>query len=107
MIQAIILKNAIPFAIGAFISASSIIGILHYTKQPIKVECPQPQVNVSCPPPKIEGNGIDIEKLKNFKGHLHINQQYRITANGDSLISKRLLDSMRQELSRLRVVKCR
>jgi len=107
MIQAIILKNIIPFVIGVITATAGIIGIQKMTQQSINLSCPPPQVKLSCPPPKIEGNGIDIEKIKGLKGKLTIEQHYHVEMDQDSNFTKRLTGEIREELERLKVVRCR
>jgi hypothetical protein len=107
MIQAILLKNLIPFILGIITATTSILGIIHYTQKQINVSCPPPEVNVSCPPPQINPNSLDIDKMKNNKGKIEIHQHYTVTGKTDSLLLKQTLIEVERMLAALRVVKCR
>jgi len=107
MLQSIIMKSAVPFLIGVIASATSVIGVQRLTSKEIKISCPPPIVTLTCPPPKIEGNGIEIEKIKGLKGKLQITQQYNIVANGDSMLELKLKQMIKGELEGLRIVRCK
>ena len=107
-----IYAKLLPYAfVAVFFTAVGSYGTMQITKATkpeIKLECPQPVCpEFKCP----EGNYIDFEKVKNFKGTLKIDQHYHITASGDSLFSKKMVDDitihLREEIARLRLARCK
>lgn len=98
----------LPYAfVAAFFTAVGSYGTMQITK------AAKPQIKLECPPPVCpefkcpEGNYIDFEKVKNFKGTLKIDQHYHITANGDTLLAKKIVDGMVIELNKLRLARCK
>lgn len=96
--------HLIAAAIGLMLGVGSTLGVIRALPDPvIKVE---PQV--SCPEFKCpEGNNIDFEKVKNFKGTLKIDQHYHITANGDSLLRETLIKDFEAKLAQLKLARCK
>jgi hypothetical protein len=98
----------LPYAfVGVFFAAVGSYGTMQITKATkpeIRLECPQPVCpEFKCP----EGNYIDFEKVKNFRGTLKIDQHYHITANGDSLLVKKIIEEMNVELAKIRLARCK
>lgn len=90
--------------ISALIGGGIVLGVSKAIKPEIKVECPQPICpQFKCP----EGNNIDFDKVKNFKGTLKVEQHYHIVANGDSLLREKLIADLEAKLNQLRVSRCK
>ena len=78
----------------------------------VKTNCPAPVVNLKCPDPI---NTIDFDKVKNFKGTLKIDQNYRMEVNADSLFTKKMVDeivkqntsSLQNEIAKLKLARCK
>jgi hypothetical protein len=104
MIVSIIAKFMAPGLIGAAIGVAGVVGIQRATKPEIKLECPQPVCpEFKCP----EGNMIDFEKVKNFKGTLRVEQHYHVTMDGDSLFREQLIRDMETKLRELKLARCK
>ena len=87
-----LIASLIGLSVGILLTMS----FISYTKQEVKVECPQPV----CPPCN---PSIDFDKVKNFKGELKLNQTYTITTDSNfrELILKDIENLMKkQKLSR-------
>lgn len=101
--------------------ASLITGFVGFTAGVYKVSNRPLEVKTACPKPVCpefkcpEGNSIDFDKMKNFRGTLSITQKYYITANGDSLYTRKMVRdiveaqtiTLRKELERVKLVKCK
>jgi hypothetical protein len=95
---------AIALVVGGGIGSGATLRITKAVKPEIKLECPQPVCPAfKCP----EGNYIDFEKVKNFRGTLKIDQHYHIQANGDSLLLEKIIKEMEVKLSQLKLARCR
>ena len=104
MIGTILAKFAAPALIGVVAGVAGVVGIQRATKPEIKLECPQPV----CPEFKgPEGNQIDFEKVKNFKGTLRVEQHYHVTMDGDSLFREQLIKDMEVKLKELKLARCK
>lgn len=107
MIQSLLLKNLIPFALGAVIGVSTIIGLEKATKQEIKLSCPEAKVTVACNHKEQAPQGLDIEKLKNVKGRIEIHNHYTVEMQGDSTIVGKIGDEIDRRNQKLRIARCR
>ena len=93
------LLKILPVVIGMIIGGAGTLFIGKMIKPEIKLDCPRvPDCN--CPPAV---QALDVDKLKNFKGTLKIEQNYQVEMDGDSLFFVK----MGSELSKLKVVRCR
>jgi hypothetical protein len=91
-------------AISALIGGGATLGITKAVKPTIKLECPKPVCpEFKCP----EGNYIDFEKVKNFRGTLKVDQHYHITHKGDSLFREALIADMEATLAKLKLARCK
>jgi hypothetical protein len=105
MISGIIAKIGLP-ALAAIVLgfAGYALGVHQVSSRAleIKTECPAPVCN--CPDPV---NTIDFDKVKNFKGTLKIDQNYKVEINGDSLLLKKLNEEIDKKLKELRLARCK
>lgn len=86
-----LIASLIGLSVGILLTMS----FISYTKQEVKVECPQPV----CP----DNPSIDFDKVKNFRGELKLNQTYTISTDSNfrELILKDIEDLIKkQKLSR-------
>lgn len=107
MIQALLMKNLIPFALGAMIGISSIIGLQKATQQPMNLSCPPQEVTIACQHKEQAPQGLDVEKLKNVKGRIEIHNHYSVEMQNDSLIVSKIGDELERRNSKLKLSKCR
>ena len=93
------IKNyLISILIGVVLGIAGTVAIINYTKQEVKLACPQP-VCPKCPP------SIEVEKLKDFRGKFVLNQTYEI--GGDSLLRINLLKDIETLLMKQKISRCK
>jgi hypothetical protein len=105
MIQALLMKNLIPFLMGMILATASILGVIHYTQKSINVSCPPPEITISevkCP---AANSGFEVEKMKGFKGKIEVIQHYTIEGQTDSLMIRKIVEQMMREPEKVKLRK--
>ena len=97
MIQLI---KILPVIIGLLLGGAGTATLIKYITPEVK-PCPACP-SLTCPP---QQQALEVEKLKNFKGTIKIEQHYEVAMNGDSLFIVNFIKEI--ESKGLKVVRCK